>query len=75
MENIEVIEDLEITNNEIILEKGYYKISWGDDFALLKLNEDVWYTDLNKFIYNRYSEIDYKMKKIDYIVGHKEVRG
>lgn len=74
VENIEIIEDLEITNKEVLLERGYYKISYEDNFALLKLNENTWYRDLNKFVLDRYSEINYKIKKVDYIIDDRNVK-
>lgn len=71
IENIKVIKDLE-TDNNIILEKGYYKISWEDNFVLLKFNTEISCKELDEFLYNKYSEANYKTKKIDYIVSHKE---
>lgn len=71
--DIEVIQDLE-TNKEIILEKGYYKISWEDNFVLLKFNTEVSCKQLDEFIINKYSERNYKIKKIDYIIDDKKIK-
>jgi hypothetical protein len=67
----------EKVNNEYLFKKGFYKISFKDelergiqDFIIIKLKEDTWSSDLEKFM-EQYHK-DYVIKYLPYFIDYKE---
>ena len=71
---VEVIDDLVQLNTEVLLKKGFYKITFSkDSYIIIRLKEDTWSTEVEKFIETNYGEYEViNFKEVNYILDYKE---
>ena len=71
----ELIDDELKVSNQVLIKKGFYKVSFDEDsFILVNLKEDTWSDEVDEYIEDNYKQYQgcRNFKRIDYILDYKE---